>query len=244
MAGARWAWAVRGREADDHHCHERQFRAGRVQPDVRWPPPARHRGGLGGLPEREAYYIRPGLRRTTRGALARCLHAQLNRLACSESSPSRDTFKMIVGHKRAAHAKAYVGMAANGESRILLKTTGGFAVQQTSTATSPDSHEPSQPPSPRSSWGDGQTPSGAASSGRRGREFKSPHPDQLGDHGTEIRVMASRNFDVTVTYAPGGASRQVRGQALSLGLPEHSGRRLRSWPPTPAPPRVTARRRP
>jgi hypothetical protein len=42
-------------------------------------------------------------------------------------------------------------------------------VQHGSTATSPDSHKPGRPSAHRASWDDGQTPSDASSSGRRGR---------------------------------------------------------------------------
>jgi hypothetical protein len=49
-------------------------------------------------------------------------------------------------------------------------------VQHGSTATPPDSPELARTPAHRDSWDDGQTPSGAASSGRRGRRFKSGHP--------------------------------------------------------------------
>jgi hypothetical protein len=43
------------------------------------------------------------------------------------------------------------------------------AAQQQSTATSPDNRQPARPSAHRTSRDDGQTPSGAASSGRRGR---------------------------------------------------------------------------
>ncbi len=46
---------------------------------------------------------------------------------------------------------------------------GAGAVQQQRTATSPGNRQPARPPAHRVSWDDGQTPSSAASSGRRGR---------------------------------------------------------------------------
>jgi hypothetical protein len=44
--------------------------------------------------------------------------------------------------------------------------TGGKPTQQESTATPPDSNKHELPPAPWVSWDSGQTPSGAASSGR------------------------------------------------------------------------------
>jgi hypothetical protein len=46
--------------------------------------------------------------------------------------------------------------------------TPSAPVQQQNTATSPDSNELELSPTPSMSWGNGQTPSGVASSGRRG----------------------------------------------------------------------------
>ena len=43
------------------------------------------------------------------------------------------------------------------------------AVQEACTATPPDSRLPARPPGHQASWNNAQTPSGAASSGRRGR---------------------------------------------------------------------------
>ena len=50
-------------------------------------------------------------------------------------------------------------------------------VQRRSTATSPHNRQPAQPPAHPASSDDSKTPSTAASSGRRGRRFKSGHPD-------------------------------------------------------------------
>ncbi len=50
--------------------------------------------------------------------------------------------------------------------------TRSAPVQQQNTATSPDSNERELPPTPSMSWDSGQTPSGAASSGRRGRRAR------------------------------------------------------------------------
>src|SRR5690349_3912670 len=62
--------------------------------------------------------------------------------------------------------------------RRVEQRDGGGPIQQQSTATPPDSNEHKLPPTPCVSWDSGQTLSGAASSGRRGRRFKSGHPDQ------------------------------------------------------------------
>jgi hypothetical protein len=51
------------------------------------------------------------------------------------------------------------------------------AVQQRSTATCSRSRQPQRTPAPAASWDGSQTRSGAASSGRRGRRFKSGHPN-------------------------------------------------------------------
>ena len=53
-------------------------------------------------------------------------------------------------------------------------TVRAATIQQQNTATSPDSNEHELPPTPTMSWGSGQTPSGAASSGRRGRSHYTP----------------------------------------------------------------------
>jgi hypothetical protein len=50
-------------------------------------------------------------------------------------------------------------------------------VQQLSTATRPVSSRHELPPAAVLGWGSRRTPSGASSSGRRGRRFKSGHPD-------------------------------------------------------------------
>jgi hypothetical protein len=62
--------------------------------------------------------------------------------------------------------------------RRVEQRAGGGPIQQQSTATPPDSNEHELPPTPCVSWDSGQTPSSASSSGRRGRRFKSGHPDR------------------------------------------------------------------
>ena len=101
-------------------------------------------------------------------------------------------------------------------------------VQHGSTATPPDSPELARTPAHRDSWDDGQTPSGAASSGRRGRRFKSGHPDP----GHRPLPQAGRGLSLCCTAAKYGHAYEPsclpsRLSALSVGGP---GRRARSRP--------------
>ena len=85
----------------------------------------------------------------------------------------------------------------------LSNETGGGPIQQQSTATPPDSNEHELPPTPCVSWDSGQTPSSASSSGRRGRRFKSGHPDQLRRHMTHSGPARCRcRVTIWVTMHP------------------------------------------
>jgi hypothetical protein len=108
-------------------------------------------------------------------------------------------------------------------------STRGSAVQQESTATSPHSHQPRQSSTYSVSWDDSQTPSGAASSGRRGRRFKSGHPDRkTAGHGRpEICRLVSVFLDVRFWEPVGSGQTSRQGDRGLIGIRDPYGLCLR-----------------
>jgi hypothetical protein len=76
-------------------------------------------------------------------------------------------------------------------------------IQHRSTATAPDSRQPARPPAHRARWDDGQTPSGAASSGRRGRRARCV-PDRRSACGYSRSLMVRPSRSPQVAESPGG----------------------------------------
>jgi len=106
---------------------------------------------------------------------------------CVDSTRLRPTSRTSGGSAtgvtpRTTRGKCFVSLTSQALIRAVAETAlqaegQPREVQRRSTATSPHSHQQARPLTHRTSWDDRQTPSGAASSGRRGRRFKSGHPD-------------------------------------------------------------------
>jgi hypothetical protein len=110
---------------------------------------------------------------------------------------------------RRDHGRATGGSIVAGPSPALDRLSaaaGVFAdgadpIQQQRTATSPDNHQPARPPAHGVSWDDGQTPSGAASSGRKG-----PH---RGSDPRRSLLKGCRPSDRSVCLCPCHAGRRI-----------------------------------
>ena len=64
---------------------------------------------------------------------------------------------------------------------LVLKTAGGFGVQQESTAASPDSRQLARPPAHRPSWDDGQTPAAPLVRDQEADRVMTEYPDESYD---------------------------------------------------------------
>ena len=96
-------------------------------------------------------------------------------------------------------------------------------VQRGSTATSPRNSQQRRPPAHSASWDDGQTPSGAASSGRRGRRARCV-PDRPVNAGNSRSLPDSpihlRTARYTLPPRPGSYQRD-RGERQG-SVPDHA----------------------
>jgi hypothetical protein len=103
---------------------------------------------------------------------------------------ARDMHGMILDDAAGGHDKSPGETGADSESRALLKTARSFGVQQKVQQRPPTVGTQHHRQHTDLAGTAAKRPSGAASSGRRGRRFKSGHPDQLTGHDETADVMA------------------------------------------------------